>query len=98
MNNQVLLNFNVDKYYELGLDELNYNLLYNPDITIFTKFKNIKDILIFQKKSMNILLKIHTIKPKIHINKNEIFSTKTKYYISMIQKLYKIGKTESTQN
>ena len=38
MNNEVLLNNYINKYYELGLDDLNYsNLVHHLDIT---KFKN----------------------------------------------------------
>ena len=80
------------------------NFLYEPeiskpDITLFKNKQNEynkntkKDEEIFQYP----LEEIHLIKPKININDEKTYDSKTKYYISMIQKLYKINESESFQ-
>lgn len=87
------------KYYGSGFGNLNYNnILYHPDITKFNIVQKYKRHTNFSQINYEYPLEsIHIIKPKIHINKNKIFNKKTKYYISMIQKLYQIGETESIQ-
>ena len=96
--NKVLLDYYI-KVYEFKLDDLNYNNLWShPDITMFKQVQKYKRYTNFSVKNYEYPLeKIHIFKPKIHIYKNEIFNTKTKYYISMIKNLYKIGETESIQ-
>ena len=73
------------------------NIVYHPNIT---KFKKVKKE---NKRHTNFLEKtyeypidmIHLMKPKINIIQNKISDTKVKYYISMIQNLYKISESES---
>jgi len=70
------------------------NLLYHPDITTFKKvFK--RHTIFFKKFYKYPIGKIHLMKPKI--NKNKIFDEETKYYISIIQKLFDISETLSVR-
>jgi len=99
LKHEVLLKYYINKYYELGLDDLNYNnLVHHPDITKFKIVQKYKRHTNFLEENYEYPLEtIHIMKPKIHINKNKIFDTKTKYYISMIEKLYQIDENESIQ-
>ena len=96
--NKALLLYYI-KYYGSGLGNLNYNnIFYHPDITKFKIVQKYKRHTNFLEENYEYPLEtIHIMKPKIHINKNKIFDTKTKYYISMIEKLYQIDENESIQ-
>ena len=95
MNNEIISDYYIQKYYELLAYELDYiNAFYSPYINIFKKvYKRHTNFAVENYEYP--LEKIHIMKPKIFINKKQLFDTKTKYYILMIQKLYKISETES---
>ena len=86
------------KYLELLIfPDLIYKNIHHPDITTFKKVKREKHkAIFFDKKFKYQIEELHLIKPKINIE-NKIHNEKTKYYICIIQKLFKIDENESIQ-
>ena len=72
------------------------NLLYHPYITKFKKVYK-RHTNFFEKSNKYPIEQIHLFKPKININKDKIFDGETKYYISIIQKLFDISDTQSVK-
>ena len=86
-------------YYDLILNLSNPNFmnLHHPDLTVFKKtekeYKRHNNY--FEKICKYPLDVIHITKPKIELKENSLLNSTTKYYISMIQKLFDINETKS---
>jgi hypothetical protein len=74
-----------------------YNILHHPDITNFKvvekKYKRHEAF--FEKKNEYPLVLIHVMKPNVNVMRDTITDiTNKKYYIDLIQKLFRISENE----
>ena len=81
----------------LNLKNHNFMNLHHPDLTVFkeTKKEYIRHTKYFEKICKFPVELIHIKKPKVNIYQDKLLDSKTKYYISIIQKLFEINETES---